>query len=72
MKTLFEKLKPETIRLIEFEASEYPATMERLTDEMKSIHSWGQLTITDASRLIGLIRPYTSFNIEALSNLFED
>lgn len=72
MKTLFEKLKPETIRLIEFEASEYPATMERLTDEMKIIATWSQLTVSDASRLISLIRPHTSFNIETLSNLFED
>jgi len=72
MKTLFEKLKPETIRMIEFEASEYPATMERLTDEMKLLVTWSQLTVADAGRLISLIRPYTPFNIETLSNLFEE
>ena len=72
MKTLFEKLKVETLKSLELEALDYPSTVERLTYTLKSINYWGQLSINDASRLTSLNNNYQRFDIEILSNLFDE
>jgi hypothetical protein len=72
MKTLFEKLKPETLRSLEFEASEYPATMELLVDTLKSCNFYGQLSINDAHRLLLATDKNCRFSIEAIDKLFND
>lgn len=72
MKTLFEKLKVETLQSLEQEALLYPSTIERLTDTLKEFEYWGQLSINDAYRLISLNKEYQRFDIEVLSNLFNE
>jgi hypothetical protein len=72
MKTLFQQLKPEVLELLELEALEYPATMERLKDIMESIFYWHQLAISDATRLVQINNKYTRFDLEAVSNLFNE
>ena len=71
MRTLLEKLKPEVLVLLEKEALEYPATMEVLKETLGKLHFWVELKVSDASRLVAL-KPRSSFNIETLSNLFEE
>jgi len=72
MKTLFEKLKPETLRSIEIESLQYQYTMELLIDTLKSITYYGQLSINDAYRLLSLNKSFAKFDLEELSNLFEE
>jgi predicted ATPase len=72
MKTLFEKLKPEVLKSLEREASLYPSTIERLIDTLKSVTYYGQLSISDAHRLISLEKSFVKFDIEILSNLFDE
>jgi hypothetical protein len=72
MKTLFDKLKLETLKGLEKEAMLYPSTMERLTETLKIVTYWGQLSINDAHRLICLNKTYAKFDIEELSNLFNE
>lgn len=72
MKTLFDKLKEETLKGLEQEALLDPSTMERLTDTLKSVTYWGQLSINDAYRLISLNSAFAKFDLETLSNLFDE
>ena len=72
MKTLFEKLKSETLRSLELEALEYPATMELLVDTLKSINFYGQLSINDAYRILLATDKNCRFSIEAIDKLFND
>ena len=72
MKTLFEKLTPEAIKLLELEALEYPSTVDRLNDTLKSVTYYGQLSINDAHRLMSLNKSFARFDIEILSNLFDE
>jgi hypothetical protein len=72
MKTLFEKLKEETLRSIEEEALLYPSTMERLIETLKKLDYCGQLRINDAYRLLSLNKRYIKFNLEEVYNLFNE
>lgn len=72
MQTLFEKLKVETLESLEQEALLYPYTVKKLIETLKVFEYWGQLSINDAYRLITLNQTYGKFDIETLSNLFNE
>jgi hypothetical protein len=71
MKTLFEKLKPEILVLLEQEALLYPSSMEVLKNKLKEKHFWVELSIADASRLISMDKEAT-FSITGIINLFKE
>ena len=71
MKTLFEKLKPEVVELLMLEEQYYPATIKRLTDQLKSKHFFTELTVGDAYSLVRLDQT-KRFSIYELTECFND
>ena len=69
MKTLFEKLKPEVVELLMLEEQYYPATIKRLTEQLKSKHFFTELTVGDASQIVQLKN--IRFSIYELTECFE-
>jgi hypothetical protein len=71
MKTLFERLKPELMTILNEEAITYPSTIKLLIENLHKYHTPFELSINDAYRLT-MVYETRLFGIDEIFNCFNE